>query len=161
MRWLLVEAAERRPAFIAPCIYNPDRQTQLVKQLVDGFIKEGITERNKDFDAKKVSHEFTMDCVFLASVLKHPSFKDEQEWRIVSQTILPTDSQLDFRKGRAVLIPHLRFELAEPEVPLNIHLVVGPNPEMDLALESATSLLAAKKCVGPAASRSLVPYRQL
>src|SRR6266702_4623198 len=80
----LAEAAERRAAFIAPCIYDPDRQSQLVKHLVDGFIKEGITERDKDFDAKKISYDFTMDCVFLASVLKHPSFKHEQEWRIVS-----------------------------------------------------------------------------
>ena len=157
----LGKAADSRHAFIAPCVYDPDLQSHLVKQLVDGFIKEGFTERDKDFDAKKVSWDFTMDCIFLACVLKHPSFKDEQEWRIVSQSIPPTDPQLGFRKSRTALIPHLRFELTEPQVPLNVHLVVGPNPEMELALESATSLFAATNCTGPAVSTSVVPYRQL
>jgi DUF2971 family protein len=40
----LVEAADRRAAFIAPCIYDCDRQSQLVKQLVGGFIKDGLAE---------------------------------------------------------------------------------------------------------------------
>jgi hypothetical protein len=154
----LVKAAERRAAFIAPCIYDPDLQSQLVKQLVYGFIREGLTE---GVDTKRVSYDFTLDCVFLACFLKHPSFKDEQEWRIVSQAIPDTDPQLGFRKGISVLIPHLRFELAEPEVPLEVHLVVGPNPEMELALQSANSLFAATKCAGPAPSSSLVPYRLL
>lgn len=155
----LVKAAKRRtPSFMAPCVYDFYRQSQLVEQLVDRFIKQSMTE---GVDAKKKVLDFTADCVFLACFLKHPSFKDEQEWRIVLQAIAPTDPQLAFRTSRAVLVPYLRFELTEPEAPLDIHLVVGPNAEMELALESATRLLAAKKCTGPPVSASIVPYRLL
>lgn len=156
----LVKAARRRtPSFMAPCVYDFYRQSQLVEQLVDRFIKQSMIE---GVDAKKkVAWDFTADCVFLACFLKHPSFKDEQEWRIVLQAIAPTDPQLAFRTSRAVLVPYLRFELTEPEAPLDIHLIVGPNAEMELALESATRLLAAKKCTGPPVSASIVPNRLL
>lgn len=150
----LVNAADRQSCFIAPCVYDPQRQSQLVDQLMRGFFEEALTK------AGRVADDFFLDCVFLACVLKHPSFKEEREWRIVTQELSDAHPQVAVRQGKVVLVPHFGFELVQPEEQLNVEIVVGPNPEMNLAMDSLTTLFRVHNCLGSSRA-SVVPYREL
>ena len=57
-------------------------------------------------------------------------------------------------------LPYFRFPLVNGEEKLNVEVVVGPNPAMDLATASVRTLLAVEKCVG-SVRPSIVPYREI
>jgi hypothetical protein len=75
---------------------------------------------------------------------KHPSFHVEQEWRLVlgPSSFEPRRPKL-YRSGRACLVPYVEISLSQQGgiAPFS-SLVVGPTPERELALSSATRFMA-------------------
>ena len=47
----------------------------------------------------------------LAPVLKHQAFAEEEEWRLVSTTIIDGDSSIQFREGDTSVVPFVFFDL--------------------------------------------------
>lgn len=157
----LVEAASAQRCFLAPCIYDPQRQADLVNRLFMGIFEDvGFWAPEKRKDSRTLCLDLAFDFVSLACVLKHPSFREEREWRIVTGEVSDEHPRIGIRESKLILIPYFEFELVKPEERLNLEVVVGPNPEMDLAIGSLDTLLKHKKCL--ASSRaSTVPYREL
>jgi hypothetical protein len=52
------------------------------------------------------------------------------------------------------------MELAKPDEPLDLEIIVGPNPQTDPALEAVKALLAQFNCKGTC-RQSAVPYREI
>jgi hypothetical protein len=157
----LVQAAGRQSCFLAPCIYDVHRQSELVNVLLDDFFAE-VAVRAKDErpDYKGMGLDFFFDFVLLACVLKHPSFKEEREWRIVTQDLPDSHTQVAVRQGKFLPIPYFNFALCESKEQLDVEVVVGPTPETNLAMDSVRTLLKVHNCVGSPRS-SVVPYREL
>ncbi len=157
----LIEAAGEQRCFLAPCIYDPQRQADLVYQLFRGLFEDvGFWTPEKRKDSRTICLDLAFDFVFLACVLKHPSFREEHEWRIVTREVPDEHPRIGIREGKLVLIPYFEFKLVKPDERLNVEIVVGPNPEMGLAMGPLATLLKHKNCL--ASSRaSAVPYREL
>jgi len=162
----LLSAGSEQRCFLAPCIYDPQRQAELIDRLFIGIFEDaGLfqhaqKEPQERPDSRKICFDIALDFIVLASLLKHPSFRDEREWRIVTQEISDDHPQIAIREGKLVPIPYFEFELAKPEVELNVEIVAGPNQEMDLAIGSLATLLKRKKCIASSRASS-VPYREL
>ena len=156
----LCAAASSQRSFLAPCIYDPEKQSQLVDHLIDDFFNQAIKIKEKGLDTKGMGHDFFMDCIFLASVLKHPSFGEESEWRLVTGPFHDNHKQFSVRQGKIIPIPYFRFELIKPTEQLDVAVVVGPTPEAELSMDSVRTLMKIHDCVGTVAI-SAVPYREI
>jgi len=156
----ICDAASRNGSFLAPCVYDPQKQTELVNRLVDDFFSQATKAKEEGSDTKGMGHDFFNDCVFLASVLKHPSFKEEGEWRIVTGPLPDNHDKIGVRQGKIVPIPYFRFELVQPNDKLDVEIVVGPTPETELSIDSVRTLLKIHGCVGTVRG-STVPYREI
>jgi Protein of unknown function (DUF2971) len=155
----LVEAAGRQFCFISRCFYDEAKQQELVDKLLKICI-ERVDTKQPEPGSDRWSIDIIHDFVFLAAILKNPSFKEEREWRFVSQGIPDGHPQMGIRPGKMLPVPYYAFELAGADEPLDLEIVVGPNPEINLAVESVKSLLALHKCKG-SVRPTVIPYRYL
>jgi hypothetical protein len=79
----------------------------------------------------------------LAPQIKHVSFEEEHEWRLVSGLEDASDLKHRFRTGRFSIIPYTNFTLWDAEDPLDLlSVVVGPAPDQMLSCNAISWLLA-------------------
>ena len=81
---------------------------------------DGATGRKRGWDhligqrtfspLRKAFASIEIDLLRIAAILKHPSFREEKEWRIVSPVIANTaEAPILFREGHAMLVPYIEF----------------------------------------------------
>lgn len=160
---LLLQFLETRHLCIEPCVYVGEEQEDMVKRTVtetgEVFLKS-ITDHPEQFEkaAKKCLVNFFMDFSRIASILKHPSFHEECEWRIVSNLI--PNKNMSFRVGKSILIPYLSISFKDIEPFLIDEIIIGPATEQSLAEYSLRQFVLQ---INPNISikTSKTPYRQL
>lgn len=157
---------------IGKCIYDPAEQRRLIEKIVDAVVHRADERGESDDLAARypsqtyypVFEQVESDLLRVAALLKHPSFQEEEEWRIVSPVI--TDdlrSPVLFREGASMLVPYFEFKLTsgsgEP-IPLE-HLFLGPTLNINLSMDSL-KLYLAKQGINPRQGISYcqIPYRQ-
>jgi hypothetical protein len=102
----------------------------------------------------------------LAPTIKHPAFRHEQEWRLISEPISIGDSRWQVRPGRSMLIPYVPIALTriDPYLPIR-KVMVGPTPHRELARRAVELWLCPKTGSDPMTRQpvqicnSVVPYR--
>lgn len=168
----ILQCAKNQSFQVGKCIYDPADQMDLIKQIVDAI--EVLAEEhgeNTDKTKRKPSQSYydvfemiESDLLRIAAILKHPSFQEEEEWRIVSPVI--TDyltSPVLFREGTSMLVPYFEFNLApnRGEPILLEHIFLGPTPNINLSMNSL-ALYLSKKGIRPQEGISYcqIPYRQ-
>lgn len=158
-----------RAAFYEKCPYVPPPKLggKFLRFQPAGGI---ITRQVIDNAGKRVSvatsglndspEQFFVSFFQYAPALKHPSFSEENEWRIVSEIVQPTDPATKFRPGRSMLRPYREFSLEEIDhrVPVS-KIFVGPRPHPDQSVFSVTGLLFSHGITDCAVVDSKVPYR--
>lgn len=133
--------AARQKFQIAACVYDPERQAAFIEEIVDG-VEELAAARPQgevDSDWVAVFEEIEGDLLRIAALLKHPSFEEEQEWRIVSPLITPSRGMpVHFREGESMLVPYYLFDLRDRESSGLVldHVFIGPSANMDLSTNS-------------------------
>lgn len=145
--------AERQSFQIGKCIYDSDQQKQLISQVIDAveiLAKEQdiVGETHESDDNSSYHPAFEMiesDLLRIAAILKHPSFTEEEEWRVISPVI--TDyltAPVLFREGTSMLVPYFEFKLsARNGSPIAFqHLFLGPTPNIRISMNSLTMFLA-------------------
>jgi hypothetical protein len=126
------------------CIYDWRRQRRTAAALVDGmhFNAEATT------DIERYKYEVFEAFQEIAATLKHPRFKEEAEYRLISQvrwgqSPLP---EVDYREGKSMLIPFRRFHLPIDNSHVKIaKVVVGPTPHVRQALRAVKDFLSVQK----------------
>lgn len=168
----ILQCAESQLFQVGKCIYEPEEQMDLIKQIVDSV--EILAEKHEeDLDKSRrqpaqpyydVFEKIETDLLRIAAILKHPSFQEEEEWRIVSPVI--TDYVLSpvlFREGASMLVPYFEFRLTlgQNESIVMEHIFLGPTPNIILSMNSLTLYLS-KKGIRPREGISYcqIPYRQ-
>lgn len=156
------DTLKKAKADIVPCIYEKHHQIELIDEIIikayNNFKKSGELW-NEDW-----TFDFNYNFIKLAATLKHPSFKKEEEWRIVTDSMSYSDDQVDFRKGQSMLVPFFKFYLSENEK-LNFEkIIVGPTPHPSLSVDSVRGLLFnsndySSQDEGEKVFESKVPYR--
>lgn len=168
----ILQCAGNQSFQVGKCIYAPAEQAELIRQTVDAveMIAQEYGENNDGNQSpatrsyQAVFEKIESDLLCIAALLKHPSFQEEEEWRIVSPVI--TDyvrSPVLFREGASMLVPYFEFKLTlAPREPIPLeHIFLGPTPNISLSMNSL-ALYLAKRGIRPRQGIRYcqIPYRQ-
>ncbi len=167
----ILRCAGRQQFQIGKCIYEPAMQRRLIRRVIDAV--EAHVENHVDDTTprqqisaiyQKVFDTIEIDLLRIAAVLKHPSFREEKEWRIVSPVFTDCrDSPIRFREANAMLVPYLEFDLQlEAGRPLQLdHLYVGPTSNINISMNSLGMFLAQNGIIPSfGIDYCQIPYRQ-
>lgn len=66
------------------CIYDRDLQIKMVSEVCEFHTNEitNLKEQGDKFDWRSIAEAFFRSLCSVAPIIKHPSFKDGNEWRI-------------------------------------------------------------------------------
>ena len=161
---VLQKLAEQHHFTVCECEYDKKRQFNRVKKLIDEFFKRQRYPDSRDERESVIAYsKFKEELTKLACVLKHPAFQSEREWRLVSGNVRTEDPRFVHRAGKSMLIPYYRFPLCSNNKRLPpIDIVIGPCPNMGLAISSVNSFVVPKidLSTGDMSIRiSTIPYR--
>lgn len=146
----ILRCAARQGFMIGKCIYEPSRQRTLIRQVVDAVERLAADRGGENLPAAERSVLYrdafaTMetDLLRIAAILKHPSFREEKEWRIVSPVLTHTgETAIRFREGHAMLVPYIEFDLGVEDGPLIMdHLYLGPTANINISMNSLRMFL--------------------
>jgi hypothetical protein len=128
---------------LVKCVYSLEEQKQLLVHLVDYLYNYSLRETTLKGDRwwgwlGRTNRVVTS----VLAAIKHPSFKEEREWRVV----LPLSSrrQLSFRNGRFGIVPFYKIPLTtDPQNRLSFSQVtVGPTRDKQAAEFAVNELIS-------------------
>ena len=146
----ILRCARHQQFMIGQCIYEPARQQALIRQMVDaveqlaaGLGCEGYPAGERSTLYRAAFSTMETDLLRIAAILKHPSFHEEKEWRIVSPVFANiAESPILFREGHAMLVPYIEFGLSLDGQPLALdHLYLGPTANINISMNSLKMFL--------------------
>ncbi|WP_116367791.1 DUF2971 domain-containing protein [Parahaliea mediterranea] len=164
----ILSCARHQQFQVGRCIYDPQRQGSLIEEVVDGVEAYAAAGDYADGDEsanQKIFERIEGRLLRLAALLKHPTFEEEQEWRIVSPVIEDgSAAPIHFREGASMLVPWYAFELRAASGGNDMgldHVYLGPTNNIDLSMNSL-KLFLAQRGQSPARGISYcqIPYRQ-
>ena len=165
----LLKCAQRQSFQVGRCIYEPEEQNRLIKQVVDsvealGSEYIGDQSQHSSRSYHSVFENIESDLLRIAAILKHPSFREEDEWRIVSPVLTDyVTSPVLFREGTSMLVPYMEFSfMTEKDRPIPLeHIFLGPTSNIDLSMNSLAMFLS-KTGIKPknGIEYCRIPYRQ-
>ena len=169
---LILECAAAQSFQVARCVYDQREQEELIRQVVDAMELLAAEEGECTDPQRRPPEQSYYDgferveseLLRIAAVLKHPSFQEEEEWRVVSPVLTElAQPPIRFREGTSMLVPYLDFRLTPaPGVPLRLeHLFLGPSPNISISMNSL-ELYLAQQGAPPRSGISYcqIPYRQ-
>ncbi len=159
----ILDCANQQKYQVGRCLYDPAAQQNLISDVLDSVETLAATSTDNSASYLDLFTCIEEDLLRIAAILKHPSFQEEDEWRIVSPVV--TDfmtSSVKFRQGTSMLVPYQEFSLkdaANGRIPLE-HIFLGPTPNMELSMNSL-SLYLTKEGILPVRGLSYcqIPYR--
>lgn len=146
----ILRCAARQGFMIGKCIYEPGRQRNLIRQVVDAVERlaadrggDGLPAAERSALYREAFGAMETDLLRIAAILKHPSFREEKEWRIVSPVLANTaEAPIRFREGHAMLVPYIEFDLSLEDGPLVMdHLYLGPTANVSISMNSLQMFL--------------------
>jgi len=158
---MLAEVASDKNFHLARCIYDTSEQRALIRALVEEVLEENVEGSPWD-DEDHIPQGGNLVAYLnrYAPILKHPSFKEEREWRIISRPLSCKSKGFKFRPGNSVLIPYYNLPLASENVSFDLaEVVVGPTPQPEQAICSVSSFLVSLNLRKIPVNSSEVPYR--
>jgi hypothetical protein len=160
---LLENPRLRQGFFLEKCVYDPECQLTMIKELIDEWRKQfrSPNSAHSGFSVDSLPGWFAFLFVRLGLMLKDPKFSEECEWRMISQSTLTDHPQIDYREGKSMRIPYFDFKLAERERLAISQVIIGPAPDMELSTpESVGNLLSSKEVVFGSIKESAIPYQE-
>jgi len=157
------------------CIYDPECQQRLIQDAIDEFLATNAErepdywDRNRGYvdpdrprsyvPLQHAGDDFAARLAVMAPRIKHQSFEDEKEWRLVAENV--SAHELHHRPGRSMLIPYYKIPIGDEDKFDSIReIVVGPTPHLDLSAASVKSLaIAAGLDRKDLVKRTRIPFR--
>ena len=162
---LLRQVSAQMNSWLVPCLYREEDQRALVRALLEDVLTENKA-RPPDGDVESEDMYLTRGGNLIAylyryaPILKHGTFSEEREWRIVTKPLMCRYERFDYRPGRSMLIPYYRIPLTVPEVNFGVkRIVVGPVPQGDRAVQAVKSLMVKHRLRAAQVLVSDVPFR--
>ena len=165
----ILQSAQDQSFQIGKCVYKPEEQQQLIKNIIDAVevLAEQSPQRKNSgvqINYHDVFEKIESDLLRIAAILKHPSFQEEEEWRIVSPAITDyMNAPVLFREGHSMLVPYFEFSLTrkgQTGIALD-HIFLGPTPNINISMNSLTMFLTKNNIKpGKGISYCQIPYRQ-
>jgi len=167
----LCASANRQSWRFGKCIYDRREQEDIATTIMSET-ERLAEERGENTDPSKRNpansyrdafEEIEDDFLLICALLKHPSFHEEEEWRVVSPVIKDfVTTPIEYREGPSMLVPFMNFRLPDaPDRRIDIdRAVLGPTPNQSISMGSLSNYLS-KKGASPrnGLSYSQIPYR--
>lgn len=159
----IVRCAREQHFLVGQCIYNHEAQRRLIAAVIDVVAR--VTRGEPQDRWHSLFAELETELLRIAAIIKHPSFAEEQEWRLVSPAIADfMSARVHFREGTSMLVPFCELEL-RPEGADHIaleHIYLGPTANITLSMNSLAMYLR-KHGVSPRRGIEYcdIPYRQV
>jgi len=149
---------------IAKCLYQPNEHLELLSSLYEKLWTSFLQEKNRHaFRSPHFSaffEKYRNDIFQVLSIIKHHSFAEEREWRLISRYLhddaLP---KIKFREGASMLVPYVEIELTELSKPWFDEVVLGPSPHPTLSLNALDKFLHSENLALQVID-SGIPYRE-
>jgi len=151
---------------VTRCIYDRSEQERLINSIVDAVeslaAEHDMQELVNGEPWQSLFQRIEGDLLRIAAVLKHPTFEEEQEWRIISPVMHRLTDRVEFREGISMLIPYFNFDLRDEAGRLRLeHVYLGPTSNTDLSMNSLALYLEQR---GASPRRGItycdIPYRK-
>lgn len=168
----LIAMAEAQDFYLTPCVYDHEPQYLIVSEIIDYHMNRFRAQigcwRNLGQAAEDTARAFALDISRYGPMLKHHSFHEEKEWRLVSPQLMVGDARIAYRPGRNSIIPYLPFRVASAQhrnlVILadrdnSLGVIVGPTADSDASAAAVESFLRAELGVAAWHGISEIPYR--
>jgi hypothetical protein len=157
---------------LLPCVYKPTDQKNILRELIlctkvgdpRGPYELLVDTKNFGFGRTLFGTEdkcFLNWFFTLSSIIKHPSFAEEKEWRIIKHT-LTQKPNIKFRQGKYSLIPYVEIKFDATTFP-NIlsEVIIGPTPYSAASIFSLQEKLFQKYLTQRHIIRSSkIPFRE-
>ena len=147
---------------LCQCLYEETAQTDALRAIVSATLDACSDTLRADPHSESAIHEYLSQImsrfVEVAPLIKHPSFAEEREWRLVSGPKSFEDRTWGFRPGKTVIIPYYRLSLGNKETSPITTIGVGPTPDSELAFH-ALAQLTRLAGLHTSVSRSVIPFR--
>ena len=148
------------------CIYEQSQKALLAQEFVANWLDaiRAKTTLSED-DVEQLAHELVTRYQQLACAFKGPSFREENEWRLVSKFVPLDHPSVKVRCTATMLVPYFEVSLdlgLDSEGRSNIgidSIVVGPSLQRERILQAAT--IAVREFSEISLSLSEIPYRSL
>ena len=127
--------------WLVPVIYDEGQQRLLVRTLLGDVLKENLKKFGNDEEESPEGGNLIAYLYRYAPILKHHSFSEEHEWRIITRPILCTTGRFGYRTGGSMLIPYFRLPLAKKNVLGIEEIIIGPTPHPGQSSHSVEGLL--------------------
>ncbi len=178
--FILRKIAEENSLEIAKCRYNNNEQFDVINTLLEEIIisfehyfsnQNNLEDLKKHHPTQKYYHfleQFRGDMLRVFSIIKHPAFEEEQEWRLIS-SYFPnyTVPEINYREGASMLVPYIKLKLKRwHDIPQHTHPVLfenvclGPSQHSALSFNALSQFLSNKR-VTHETFNSNIPYRKL
>jgi hypothetical protein len=140
----LTKHLDRHGFKLQSCIYDVGLQRNLISEIVDAVL--GSVGSLDDEHAIKKEKEmafsrFGLKITPLAPILKHPDFREEQEWRAFAP-VPADDARMQHHIKGPIAIPHCVLDMPNTigDFPV-VGITAGPSTHQDLALKGITAML--------------------
>jgi hypothetical protein len=125
---------------LGPCIYEPSDQAQIINELIDDMFQQKTS--NKEMTVLELGAAFERALISYGAFFKDLSFRDENEWRLVTQVKDYRDDKFCFRAGKSMLVPYYVLDIRRNSWSNKISdITVGPCPHTDIAKAAVEGLL--------------------
>jgi len=153
---------------IAKCLYKAADQESVLRTLLDELLTTFQRERS-NIDTTQahptqcyhpfLEERFRGDVLQVLSIIKHPAFEEEREWRLISPYYARyTVPAIKFREGASMLVPYIELPLGEVK-PYFSSVILGPSQHEHLSM-SALSMFLSNQGLCNVTSNSVIPYRE-
>ena len=160
--WLV---GPKRAATFYRCVYDVRAQRQLITTALKGPLEvyerlAAVSGANKTRLREQMQIVLWVQMMLACAAIKHPAFREEQEWRCIIPNIVPGHSPVLVRAGEKTPIPYTVVQLGKPDAKIEIpHIVVGPNPHSELAVPAVRDLCLQHGIRIRRITRSSIPFR--
>jgi len=155
---------------IGKCLYLANEQNDLMSDLLDRMLITFHDEK-QSYDSSRfhpsqkyygVMEKFLGEILQVFSMIKHPKFSEEKEWRLVSPYFPKyTVPEIKFREGASMLVSYIEVDLDDirDKETLFEEVYLGPTPHVELSMSTLSSFLSNKRVCNKTIN-SDIPYRE-
>lgn len=160
---LLRQHLDRHHFTLRPCVYDIHEQERQIEELTNGILA-GVGELHDESAIENAREtalgRFAYELSLIAPILKHPDFREEEEWRAFS--LVPSnDPRMEYHIKGSVAIPHCVLGLQTKTLSFPATgITVGPNVHQNLAMRGMVAMASAAGTRIPI-GRSETPLRNL
>ena len=152
---------------IAKCLYEKGDQEEILNSLIEKLLITFRKERpysqpTLGFPQQRYHsflEQFRGDILQILSIIKNSSFREEQEWRLISE-YYPSyvTPEINFRQDASMLVPYVELYLGDDN-PLFEDVILGPSQHQNLSMAALSMFLSNKGLCNKTVNCS-IPYRE-